>query len=119
MKRATVLILVACAVAAFCCTGCAKKFTRQRYETIYTGQSAFDVEKTLGDPADGGGHKFSDTWTYINHRPFYKAVIEFKSGRVSKKVWYDEHEMGDHPDSDPKKTRTGVTVRRKVEGTVD
>ncbi|HAU36909.1 MAG TPA: hypothetical protein DCX07_04245 [Phycisphaerales bacterium] len=94
MKRAIVLLLVVGALALVC-TGCEKKFTRQRFDTIYVGQPEMEVELTLGEPTA----KFSDSWSYINDEPFYKAVISFEKGRVTDKAWYDEHEMGDHPDS--------------------
>jgi len=77
--------------------GCAtNKFTRQRYETLYNGQPASDVELTLGPPQ----HKFSDTWTYVHDKPYYRAIIAFdENGRLIDKQWYDTEEMGDHPDS--------------------
>ncbi len=93
MKRSAIVIL-ALTMLAVTVAGC-NKFTRARYETIYVGQPADIVEKTLGKPYA----KFSDSWSYINKKPFYKAVIKFENGRVSDKAWYDEREMGDHPDS--------------------
>jgi len=93
MKRFT-LLLAGAVLAAGLCAGCQEKFTRQRYETIYVGQPAAEVELTLGEPKA----KFSDSWSYIHEDPFYKAIIKFSSGRVSDKAWYDEHEMGENPD---------------------
>ena len=88
----TAILLVG--VAAGCES--TNKFTRQRYETIYTGQESYEVEATLGEPH----HKFSNSWTYIHRRPFYKAVIGFNEDRVvTSKAWYDSEEMGDHPES--------------------
>ena len=67
------------------CGGCAKTFTRQQYETIYKGQPAWAVEKKLGRP-----HGRTDgQWTYVHRHPYYKAVIEFRDGHVSRKVWHD------------------------------
>ena len=101
MTRSGMLLLAGIVTAAFLCTGCQQKFTRQRYETIYNGMSELDVEKTLGNPDKGGGMKCSDTWTYIRRDPGfrYKAVIKFKDGVVVDKAWYGPGEMGDHPDS--------------------
>jgi len=95
MKTSSVLLLTAAVLVAGFCAGCQQKFTRQRFDTIYRGQPAYEVEMTLGEPTA----KFSNTWSYINEEPFYKAIIEFESGRVTSKAWYDEKEMGDHPDS--------------------
>ena len=94
MQSKTLWVLVVIVLAGSF-AGC-NKFTRERYETIYVGQPADIVEKTLGKPYV----KFSDTWTYEhNDAPYYKAVIMFKDGRVIGRSWYDEREMGDHPDS--------------------
>jgi hypothetical protein len=96
MFRRSLFVLLTAALLAGLCTGCQEKFTRPRYDTIYVGMSEVDVERTLGAPAV----KFSDSWSYRHDEPYYKAVIQFREGRVTDKSWYDEKgEMGDHPDS--------------------
>ncbi len=94
MNRSMVMFLVVVVVFAGACAGC-NKFTRTRYETIHTGMRADEVRAILGKPKV----EFSDSWSYVHDEPYYKAVLQFKDGRVAKKAWYDEHEMGDHPDS--------------------
>lgn len=108
MRRIAIVIVAAAILAGV--AGCQEKFTRQRYETIYIGQPEFEVEKTLGEPTA----KFSDTWTYIHDKPFYKAIVEFDSGRVTDKTWYDEREMGTHPDMDDATGRRQVEVQQKT-----
>jgi len=114
MSRSTVVVLVAAMLLAGLCCGC-NKFTRARYDTIYVGEPAFEVEKTLGRPDAA----FSDSWSYINEKPFYKAIIQFKDARVTKKSWYDEREMGDHPDSmkpsDERKPKVEIKTGTVVE----
>jgi len=93
MKR-TVLVAL-CLAAVALAAGCQQeKFTRARYDTLYVGQPDYEVEMTLGEP----DARFSDTWSYLHDEPFYKAIIEFDAGRVKSKTWYDEQEMGEHPD---------------------
>ena len=96
-RRHIAALLVVSALVTGALVGCeTNQFTRERYETLYTGLSAVDVELTLGTPTT----KFSNSWTYINREPFYKAVIGFDENRlVSSMAWYDSEEMGDHPDS--------------------
>ena len=94
MSRYTTFVLLAAVALAMVCTGCEQKFTRPRYDTIITGMTEFEVEHVLGEPEV----KFSDSWSYIHEEPFYKAIIQFREGRVSNKAWYDENEMGTHPD---------------------
>jgi len=96
--RTITLLSLTAALLLGVTAGCesTNKFTRQRYETIYTGQESYEVEATLGEPY----HKFSNSWTYMHDRPFYKAVIGFdQDGTVASKAWYDSEEMGDHPES--------------------
>jgi hypothetical protein len=107
MTRGTVVLLSAALLATIFCGGCNEQFTKQRYETIYIGQSQMEVEKILGNPEA----RFSDSWTYLHEEPFYKAVIQFRDGRVSDKAWYDEKEMGVHPDTKgPSPSKDKVTV---------
>jgi hypothetical protein len=102
----TIMCFLAAGVLLGMCAGCQEQFTRQRYETIYVGQPAFEVEKTLGTP----DARFSDTWTYLHSDPFYKAIIEFEDSRVTNKAWYDENEMGRHPDLDDQDDESSITV---------
>ena len=110
--KTNLLILVAAAVliGGFC-SGCAEKFTRQRYETLYIGQPMQEVQLTLGDTP----YKASDTWTYQHEDPFYKAIIKFKDDKVTDKAWYDENEMGTNPDL---KDKAGPGSMKSVTKTV-
>lgn len=96
-RRHIAALLVVSVLVTGALVGCeTNRFTRERYETLYTGLSAEDVELTLGQPYA----RFSNSWTYLNREPFYKAVIGFDEHRqVSSMAWYDSEEMGDHPDS--------------------
>ncbi len=94
MSKSIVTVLITAALLACVCAGC-NKFTRIRYETVNIGTPQDEVEVILGRPKV----KFSDSWTYVNENPYYKAVIQFKAARVSDKAWYGEKGMDDHPDS--------------------
>ncbi len=94
MSKSIVIVLTSVVLLGCVCAGC-NKFTRVRYETVNIGTPQDEVEMILGRPKV----KFSDSWTYVNENPYYKAVIQFKGGRVSDKAWYDEKGMDDHPDS--------------------
>ena len=94
MSKSIVIVLTSAVLLGCLCAGC-NKFTRVRYETVNNGTPQDEVEMILGRPKV----KFSDSWTYVNESPYYKAVIQFKGGRVSDKAWYDEKGMDDHPDS--------------------
>jgi len=109
MARGTIVMLAAAVLVMGVCTGC-NKFTPVRYKTIYAGQPQWEVEKTLGKPYA----KFSDSWTYINDEPRYRAIIQFKDGRVTKKAWYDSETMGDHPDGDLPVKEGGIKVKTKT-----
>jgi len=78
--------------------GCSEKFTRDRYETLYVGQSAGEIEMALGEETDKVGiFKTTDTVTYIHRDPFYKAIILIRSGKIAEKSWYDGQTMEDDP----------------------
>ena len=94
MSKSIVTVLTGAALLACMCAGC-NKFTRVGYETINIGMPQDEVEMVIGKPLA----KFSDSWTYVNEKPYYKAIIQFKEARVSAKRWYDEKGMDDHPDS--------------------
>jgi hypothetical protein len=85
MRRTHLLLLWALiAAGALLAGGCAKEsFTRVRYETVYLGQVAEEVEATLGPP-----DRIEDNrWMYIHREPFYQAIIAFDEGRVVSKQW--------------------------------
>jgi hypothetical protein len=65
--------------------GCGPKFTRVDYETVFVGQQQWEVQQALGTPHASIGN----TWIYENDMPFYKAVIWFEDGRVTRKAWSD------------------------------
>lgn len=91
--RSTLVLLTAGVLLATLCSGC-QKFTRQRFDTVYIGQPASDVQVTLGKPTVS----LDGQWSYINHSPFYKANIYFnKDGKVADKRWFDEKELSDMP----------------------
>lgn len=116
MSRYSLLLVVAAVFVAGACAGC-EKFTRARYETVYVGMPEFEVEQTLGAPTA----RFSDSWSYLHDEPFYKAIIQFRDGRVSDKAWYDAMEMGDHPDTkwdNPQGAAPGVNVPKVTVDTV-
>lgn len=70
------------------------KFTRQRYETIYTGQEKDRVETTLGRPTTTSDGSI----VYINTRPFFQAVISFdEDGKVTSKAWYNDRQTAPQP----------------------
>ncbi len=94
MSKLTVIVLTSAVLLGCVCAGC-NKFTRVRYETVNIGTPQDEVKMILGRPLV----EFSDSWTYVNENPYYKAKIQFKGGRVSDKAWYDEKGMDDHPDS--------------------
>ena len=82
MRRRVLLVLVAAMSAGFVCQGCAGRFSRENFETIYQGQPAGAVERVLGRPA----RKQADEWIYIRRRPhYYEARIRFADGKVMKK----------------------------------
>ncbi len=69
-------------------SGCQRQFTRQRYETIFIGQSIQQVENKLGKPTQ----QTEDSWIYIREMPYYKAVIKVEDDKVVEKIWFDERE---------------------------
>lgn len=92
-KIALFFMAVLLAGLAFGC-GSSRKFTRPRYETIYSGQDRDRVEDMLGRP-----NATSDSSvTYINTRPFYQAVISFdEDGHVTSKAWYRDRQTAPPP----------------------
>ena len=79
-RRALVAALLAGLVGLAGCTS----FSRANYETIYEGLPAEGVVRRIGEPdatADG-------TWVYEARRPYRRAVIHFRNGKVVSKEWF-------------------------------
>jgi len=84
MPRRSLIILLIAVALVWICGGCQGKFTRQRYETIYTSMPDWQVRNVLGEPAD----QSPDKWTYVHQQPYYLAEIRFtEGGLVSGKSW--------------------------------
>jgi hypothetical protein len=92
-------VVCGAALALVLASGCGRErrgpgyFTRQNFETIYTGQPSWAVEEKLGRPEQ----RHVDSWVYVNERPYYRAVIHFADGRVTKTEWSYEPPEGDSP----------------------
>ena len=94
MLRRTACVLCAAAVVAGLSGGCRKLFIRENFETVYEGQPADAVARTLGKP----DLKAADVWIYVNERPdYYRAEIHFRDGLVTKKKWSDTREPAERP----------------------
>jgi hypothetical protein len=79
---ALIFAMIAAAMLATC-PGCQQKFTRQRYETIYTSMPDWQVRNVLGEPTE----RSDGEWTYVNKTPYYRAQIRFEKGQVAGKSW--------------------------------
>jgi hypothetical protein len=90
-------IAVAVVLAGSLLGGCRNKFTRVNYESIYVGQDAPSVRKTIGKPDT----KTDSEWIYENDRPFYRAVISFSEGAVSDKEWIPSRDALEPSDETP------------------
>lgn len=66
-------------------TGCARKFTKDRFEMIQVGMDdREDVRQVLGKPTSD----LSDQWFYDDLKRHYSAVVFFdEQGRVRGKEW--------------------------------
>jgi outer membrane protein assembly factor BamE (lipoprotein component of BamABCDE complex) len=62
-----------------------KKFTRERYDTIYHGQRRDQVRKKLGKPHQTTGN----AWIYSDDKPFCTAAVFFEADKVTAKQWSD------------------------------
>ncbi len=82
MTRIWVAAIIIAGAFTLCC-GCADKFDRQRYETIYIGQPKDSVHRVLGAPQ----RSENDKWIYVNDTPYYMAEITFRDGKVVEKNW--------------------------------
>jgi hypothetical protein len=67
--------------------GCAKKFTRERFDLIRAGvDSRLDVQRLIGRPE----FDLEDQWYYEDKDDHYAALIFFdEQGRVTGKQWMD------------------------------
>lgn len=83
MKFSAFLLLAICVLISGFIHGCRKNFTRQRYETIYTGMQDREVLDILGEP----NGKNAQSWWYEGKQPYYKAIIQFENSRVKDKSW--------------------------------
>ncbi len=112
MKRNLTILLLTCVAVSFI-AGC-NKFTRSRYELVHPGMSELEVKTLLGKPY----HKFSDSWTFINDEPYYRAKIAFENGKVIDKAWADfDHGIDDDPDGKkPIGDTPSVIVESKLKG---
>jgi len=76
-------LLVACLLIGSL-AGCGgRKFTPQRYDTVYIGQPAWAVERALG----AADERSPERWIYLHSKPYYRATITFQNGQVSEKHW--------------------------------
>ena len=83
--RITAILLLA-AVLTVTSLGCAGKFTKQRFDTVYIGAPSGKLLRTLGRPDSRDG----DTWTYTNNSPWYQAKFVISEDSVAdKKFSYD------------------------------
>ena len=94
MKPAAAIWVLLAATALTVCGGCDvlrlfsfnfRKFTRERYDTIYHGQPSEQVRKRLGRPHETMGN----AWVYSREKPFHTAVIFFEADKVIGKRWSD------------------------------
>ena len=70
-----------------------KKFTRERYDTIYHGQRRDQVRKKLGKPRETTGN----AWIYSDDKPFCTAVVFFdEADKVTGKQWSDMDPIDPH-----------------------
>ncbi len=94
VRSISIMLILACLLCG-CTMDLFRKFTRPNYETLYPGQEHYEVRKTLGTPTV----EEPSQWTYVNKRPYYKAVIFFNDeGHLVDKVWYASRD--EEPDSE-------------------
>ncbi len=92
MNAGRYVLLIAVLLAAAFCTGCARKFTRVRYELVTAGMSQREVAEALGEPET----RTTDAWTYVSREgEYYRAIIRFENSRVCDKAWYFSKESAD------------------------
>jgi hypothetical protein len=81
-----------------------KKFTRERYDTIYHGQPREQVRKKLGEPHETTGN----AWVYSHEEPFYTAVVFFEAGKVTAKRWSEMDRMDPRKAKEFRETYSGL-----------
>ncbi len=88
MKRTGIWLLAAGLLVTGTLSGCQRKFTRQRFETLCVGMPDVEVRNVLGKPAA----KSPDRWTYLHKMPYYRAIIVFEDGKLIDKQWSVERD---------------------------
>lgn len=82
-----IMLCVAAVVVMSLTTGCAEKFTRDRWDLIKVGVSdGVDVEAAIGEPQQ---KPFKDLWWYYKGDLSAKVYFD-EEGRVKAKKWLDE-----------------------------
>ncbi len=96
MKR-TILLLLVVVLAAGILTGCEKKFTEKRFDTmVFNGQSKMEVEKVLGKP---DAEWSNNVWRWVDFDEGYSGKVLFdKSDSVIGKKFTNSATMRDDPD---------------------
>ncbi|MCE5324977.1 MAG: hypothetical protein LLG01_01035 [Planctomycetaceae bacterium] len=90
-----VLAMVTMAMLGGCTS--TPRFSRQRYDTLYTGMPDFEVRNILGNPKVEGGA----AWEYEHFNPYYKAIIHFRNGAVARREWMNDPPQAKVPASAP------------------
>ncbi|MFP3938520.1 MAG: hypothetical protein ACLFVW_09285 [Phycisphaerae bacterium] len=86
VRRTRTIALIGLLAMAGVTAGCQEKLTRPRYETIYMGQPAEQVQKTLGKP----DARTDGTWTFTREKPYARVIIRFENNHVVDKAWYHD-----------------------------
>jgi hypothetical protein len=96
--------------------GCAKQFTRERFDMIKPGvDTKLDVERMIGRPE----FDVEDQWYYEDKDDHYAALIFFdEQGNVTGKQWMDagtgewsgENPLADRPPADEPRERHKKTT---------
>lgn len=109
------LLLALGSTIALC--GCARPFTRERYETVRVGDSEAQVRLVIGDPAE----RLYQQWFYDDLDRNYSAVIHFdREGKVRGKEWMDARKgiwEGRDPDS-PSPPPEGTVIEKRTTTTI-
>jgi len=112
-------VWVTMCLAACLLTGCAQKFTRERFDMIQAGvDDQEDVREILGKPSK----TMTDLWYYEDlDRHLHAQIFFADDGRVLSKEWMDAHTgewEGKHPQADepPKgEVRERRTKTRRID----
>ena len=87
-------------IAAVLLTGCAPKFNRLNYDTVYVGAPRDKVIRAIGEPTRREGPPV-ETWIYVNEMPYYKGRITFTDGVVASKKFSFERPRKDSVEHHP------------------